>query len=1090
MNQPINAVRFLLAIALTAFIPITLYAQEEGAKWDVNAAHGPTETLAFTTTEGTWMNLDVSPDGSQIVFDLLGDLYVLPIEGGTARRITSGPAFDIQPRFSPSGRHISFTSDRSGGDNIWIMDRDGANPLQVTDEDFRLLNNAVWTPDGEYLIARKHFTSGRSLGAGEMWLYHRSGGDGLRLVERRNDQQDAGEPAVSPDGRFVYYSEDLTEGPNFQYNKDPNSGIYAIRRFDRETGELETIIGGPGGAARPQPSPDGRQISFVRRVRNMSVLFLYDIETGAERPVYDGLSPDQQETWAIFGVYPNFQWMPDGSAVVLWAEGGLHRIDIETGQATEIPFSADVEIAVTEAVRSQQETAPERFTVRMMRDMATSPDGSTVVFHAVGYLWKMAWPDGEVMRMTNQNDHFEYDPSFAPDGRTIVYTTFDDDEYGSIRSITLDGGDVRTLTSEPGHYFTPRFSPDGGQIVFDRESGNGLRGPLYGVETGLYIMDARGREVTKIRDGGDEPRFSADGERVFFQTGGGLEKHYNSVDIHGGDLREHFTMKYPTSVVPSPDGEWLAFTEAFNVYIAPFPMTGGAIEISKDMTAIPVTRVSRDAGTELQWVENGRALRWMIGPEVYTRRLEEAFAFLPNADGGEMPEPDSVGVMIGMALPFDEPSATVALVGARIITMNGDEVIEDGTVVVEGNRIVAVGARSSVSVPSGANMIDVSGQTIMPGIVDVHAHGGHFFGGPLPHANWYHYANLAYGVTTMHDPSADTETVFSLSELIKAGEVVGPRVFSTGTILYGADGDFRATINSLDDARSHLRRLRAVGAFSVKSYNQPRRDQRQQVLQAARELGMLVVPEGGSTFFHNINQVIDGHSGIEHAIPVAPLYNDVLSMWAATDVGYTPTLVVGYGGLWGENYWFGHTNVWEDNRLLNFTPRGIVDSRSRRSTLAPDDEYWHITLAESAKRLADRGVRVNLGAHGQMQGLGAHWELWMFGQGGMSPLEAIRAATLNGAYYIGMDHELGSIEEGKLADLMILSENPLDDLRNSTSITQVMANGRLYDAMTMNQIAPEAVERPTFWFERDGASDASVWRDGVTYEGAHCACEQ
>ncbi len=195
---------------LVAIIPIATVAQDDEAKWDVNEPHGPTESVAFSTMEGTWMNLDVSPDGSEIVFDLLGDLYLLPISGGTARRITSGPAFDIQPRFSPDGRHISFTSDRSGGDNIWYMDRDSADPQQVTDESFRLLNNAVWTPDGQNLIALKHFTSGRSLGAGEMWIFHRSGGGGLQLTERRNDQQDAGEPAMSPDGQYVYYSEDLT----------------------------------------------------------------------------------------------------------------------------------------------------------------------------------------------------------------------------------------------------------------------------------------------------------------------------------------------------------------------------------------------------------------------------------------------------------------------------------------------------------------------------------------------------------------------------------------------------------------------------------------------------------------------------------------------------------------------------------------------------------------------------------------------------------------------------------------------------------------------------------------------------------------
>ena len=316
--------------------------------------------------------------------------------------------------------------------------------------------------------------------------------------------------------------------------------------------------------------------------------------------------------------------------------------------------------------------------------------------------------------------------------------------------------------------------------------------------------------------------------------------------------------------------------------------------------------------------------------------------------------------------------------------------------------------------------------------------------------------------------------------MVKAGEIVGPRVYSTGSILYGADGDIRVQINSLDDARSHLRRLKAVGAFSVKSYNQPRRDQRQQVLAAARELDMLVMPEGGSTFFHNVNMVIDGHTGIEHAISVAPLYRDVLDLWAATDVGYTPTLVVGYGGIWGENYWYAESNVWENERLLAFTPRGEVDARSRRRVTVPETEWWHVTLAEAAKDLNQRGVPVYLGAHGQLQGLGAHWELWMFEQGGMTPLEALRAATLSGAEYLGLDQDLGSVEAGKLADLLVIEGDVLQDLRQSENIRYTVANGRVYDAATMDQVWPERVERPRFWFERDGASDAVLWNPTVT----------
>jgi hypothetical protein len=199
--------------------------------------------------------------------------------------------------------------------------------------------------------------------------------------------------------------------------------------------------------------------------------------------------------------------------------------------------------------------------------------------------------------------------------------------------------------------------------------------------------------------------------------------------------------------------------------------------------------------------------------------------------------------------------------------------------------------------------------------------------------------------------------------------MVGPRVYSTGTILYGADGDFKTVVNSLDDARSALRRMKAVGAFSVKSYNQPRRDQRQQIIQAARELQLEVVPEGGSTFFHNLTHIQDGHSSLEHNIPQVPLFKDVKALWNKSTTSYTPTLIVSYGSQSGENYWYDRTNVWENERLLSYTPRYIIDSRSRRRTTSEFADYGHIKVARAAKELSDGGTKINLGAHGQFRDL-------------------------------------------------------------------------------------------------------------------------
>lgn len=1053
-------------------LPISAFAQND-TEWSVKTAQEPNQTVTITTNEGTWMNLDVSPDGQTIAFDMLGDIYLMPITGGEAKVIREGHAWEVQPRFSPDGTQIAFTSDAGGGDNIWVMDVDGDNAHAVTSEDFRLLNNPAWTPDGEYIVARKHFTSERSLGAGEMWLYHTSGGSGIQLTQRKNDQQDVNEPCVSPDGRYIYYSEDMYPGGYFQYNKDPNSQIYVIKRYDRETGDIETITGGPGGACRPQLSHDGQYLAFVKRVRTQSVLFIHDLTTGAERPVFDGLSKDQQEAWAIFGAYTGFDWTPDDQHIVIWGQGKLWKVNVAKASAEEIPFTATAQHTITDALHFEHDPAPDQFTAKVIRHAVVSPDEKTLVFSAVGQLWQRSLPKGKPTPLTTGPD-FAYEPQFSPDGNTLVYVSWNDTAYGAIWSLDMTNPDAapKQLNALQGIFRTPRFSPDGSQIVFQKEGGNMDQGYNYNKNTGLYVMSASGGEATLLTEEGIFPRFNATGDRVYYQTGGylfgALDKKYKSVNLHGEDERTHFTSTYTNQFVPSPDGKWIAFNELFKVYIAPFPKVGDPIDLHANTKAIPVAQVTQEAGINLHWSANSDKLYWTLGEELFSAELQDHFAFLDGAPK-ELAEPAAIGdgLKVGLELPTDKPEGMLAFTGARIITMKDDEVIENGILIVEDNTIKAVGPADEVDVPEAATVVDVTGQTIMPGIVDVHAHANHFRLGLNPQKHWPYYANLAYGVTTMHDPSANTEMVFGYSELVKAGKMVGPRVFSTGIILYGADGDFKAVVNNLEDARAAVKRTKAFGAFSVKSYNQPRREQRQQVIQASQEEEIMVVPEGGSFFYHNMSMILDGHTGVEHNIPVVPAYDDVVQLWSNSNTGYTPTLIVNYGGLNGEYFFYQNSKVWEKELLLSYTPRAVVDPRSRHRTMVPQEEYenGHILVAESCKKLADAGVKVNLGAHGQLQGLGAHWELWMFVQGGMTPMEAIRAATMNGAYYIGMDKHIGSLEPGKLADLIIMEENPLEDIHNTETITHTMVNGRLYDVKTMNEIGNYDKPRSKFFWE-------------------------
>ncbi len=1083
----------LLLLLLAIFWGSMSWAQDsDKEQWDVNAPGGPHKTINFSTTEGTWMNLDVSPDGQKIVFDLLGDIYIMPIDGGEAEILRDNLAYEIQPRFSPDGSKISFTSDAGGGDNIWVMNADGSEAHQVTDENFRLLNNAAWTPNGDYLIARKHYTSTRSLGAGELWMYHRSGGSGIQLVEKPNEQQDLGQPYLSPDGRYVYYSQSVYPGGYFQYNKDPNSQIYVINRYDRETGETKRITGGAGGAISPTISPDGTKMAFIKRVRTKSVLYIRDLESGIERPIYDKLSKDQQEAWAIFGPYTNIDWTPDSESLVFWSEGKIRKINVANQETEVIPFEAQIKQKIYDAVTFKQNPAPEKFTAKAIRHAVTSPDGDHLVFNAAGYLWKKALPDGEPERLTNEQN-FEFEPSFSPDGNTLIYVTWSDREMGAIKTLDFnsDNATPQKMTTRKGIYRDPSYSPDGKTIVYRREDGNDHQGFAYTTKPGIYTMPASGGEGKRLIEDGSDPTFSADGERIFYLGGSYLDNSYESVDLTGNDKRVHFTSKYGNNFVPSPNNKWVAFNHLFKVYVAPMPQAGTGVDLSANTDAIPVTHVAEDAGMNLHWSNDGQQLHWTLGQEYFSVGLQDAFDFLEGDSDRELPLDSNTGLDIGLELTSDKPSGVIAFTNAHIITMNEDEVIENGTVVVRNNRIESVGASNEVEVPSNAKVIDIEGKTVMPGIVDVHAHIGNFRQGLSPQQQWEYFANLAYGVTTAHDPSANTDMIFSQSEAVKAGNMIGPRVFSTGRILYGAEAEFKAEIDNYEDAKSAIERTKAYGAFSVKSYNQPRRDQRQQVIKAARELEVMVMPEGGSTFTHNMSMIMDGHTGIEHNIPIFPVYKDVHRLWSESNTGYTPTLVVNYGSVSGEYYWYQNTKVWEKERLLNFTPRSIVDSRSRHRKMIPQEEYeaGHIASAATANTLGDKGVNVNLGAHGQLQGLGAHWELWMMHQGGMTNMEALEVATINGARYIGMDHELGSIEEGKLADLIVIDGNPLEDIRATEQVMHTMINGRLYNAATMNQVAPVEKERMPFWWEQQGYPAGFDWHaQSKGHSRLQCSC--
>ena len=1055
--------------------------KEEKPTWSVNSPQGVFKNASIDVTSGTWMNVDVSPDGTTLLFDLLGDIYTMPITGGEATPLMTDIAWQMQPKFSPDGKYIAFTSDEDGGDNLWIMNRDGSNRKAVSTEPFRLLNSPAWAPDGNYLIGRKHYSSTRSLGAGEVWLYHKTGGSGVMLTKRPNEQKDLGEPAYSADGKYVYFSQDATPGKTFHYSKDSVKGIYKIKRLELATGEINTIISGKGGAIRPTPSPDGKYLAFISRDDFSSNLYLYDLISGKETKIYEHLERDLQETWAIHGVYPNIAWTPKSDSLVFWNGGKINRLDITSKKSSIIDFHVKTVKKIQQALQFKQDLPQDQFNVKMLRDVEISPDGDKVVFESMGHIYTRninnGKAQGKAKRLTKQQSHYELNPSFSRDGKNIVYATWSDDKQGQIRIVSSRGGKGKALLNEPGKYIEPTFSPDGKTVVYRKISGGYITQPTWDLNTGIYTISAKGerqgRKPILITKDGRQPHFGSSNDNIYVMRNGDKPQ-LAYVSLDGKEDRVLYQGEFATEYSVSPNGKYLAFAERFKVFVTPFVERGDVITIGPKGGNFPVKQLSMRAGEGINWNSDSNELYWSLGANLFQASITDLFAITDvvkneeNTDKTlkETTKTPVIKTYLGYTAAVDKPSGIIAFVGGKVVTMEGDKVINNGTVLVEGNIIKAIGSKSDVTVPSSAIVIDIAGKSIMPGLIDAHAHGPQGNNQIIPQQNWKNYAGLALGVTSIHDPSNDTNEFFAASEMQKAGKIVAARLFSTGKILYGANAaGYTAHVDSLDDAKFHVERLKEAGAFSVKSYNQPRRNQRQQFIQAARELNMLVVPEGGSLLQHNLTMLVDGHTTLEHSIPVANIYDDVKQLWSQSEMAYTPTLVVAYGGIWGENYWYDKTDVWLHPRLSKYVPSEFLQPRAMRRPKAPLHHYNHFSVAKVAKELQDLGIKVNSGGHGQREGLAMHWEMWMMAQGGMTPLQALKTATISSAQTLGLDDQLGSIKTGKLADLIVVDGDVSQDIRQSDKVIYTMVNGRLYNAETMDEVGHYDNKRAKFYFE-------------------------